>query len=67
MQREIRHAELEKAVDRYLRQLDKQLGQIASQSQVDSELAKLKAELGPGDEAPKEIQQGAPEAEEQKQ
>src|SRR6059058_5152260 len=48
-------------------ELDKQLGQIASQSQVDSELAKLKAELGPGDEAPKEIQQGAPEAEEQKQ
>jgi hypothetical protein len=26
VQREIRHAELEKAVDRYLRQLDKQLG-----------------------------------------
>jgi len=48
-------------------QLDKELGQLASQSQVDSELAKLKAELGPGGDAPKEIEQGAPEREEQEQ
>jgi phage shock protein A len=48
-------------------QLDKELGQLASQSQVDSELAKLKAELGPGGDAPKEIEQAAPEAEEQEQ
>jgi phage shock protein A len=50
-------------------ELDRQLGQIASQSQVDTELAAIKAELGAGD-APKEIEQGAAapaaEAEEQK-
>jgi phage shock protein A len=31
-------------------QLDRELGQIASKSQVDDELAKMKAELGPGGE-----------------
>jgi phage shock protein A len=41
--------------------LDRQLGQIASQSQVDDELAKMKAELGSGDQ-PKEIGAGAEEA-----
>jgi phage shock protein A len=40
-------------------QLDRELNQLASQSQVDQELAKLKAELGPGSE-PKELEQGAP-------
>src|SRR5207248_1565727 len=38
-------------------QLDWELTQLASQSQVDQELAKLKAELGPGGE-PKELSQG---------
>jgi phage shock protein A len=42
-------------------QLDRELAQIASQSQVDNELAKLKAELGPGSEQ-KELGQGAPAA-----
>ena len=42
-------------------ELDRQLGQIASQSQVDDELAKMKAELGPGDK-PKEIEASAEEA-----
>jgi phage shock protein A len=37
-------------------QLDRELGAIASQSQVDSELAKMKAELGSGEEK-KELQQ----------
>jgi phage shock protein A len=41
--------------------LDRQLTQIASQSQVDDELAKMKAELGSGDK-PKEIEAGAEEA-----
>ena len=41
--------------------LDRQLAQISSQGQVDDELAKLKAELGPGDQ-PKEIEAGAEEA-----
>jgi phage shock protein A len=41
-------------------QLDRELGELASQSQVDQELAKLKAELGPG-EQPKEIGQGGGE------
>jgi phage shock protein A len=30
--------------------LDRELSQLASQSQVDSDLAKLKAELGPGEQ-----------------
>jgi len=43
-------------------ELDRQLGQISSQSQVDSELAALKAELEPGGEVPKELGDGgAPE------
>jgi phage shock protein A len=37
-------------------QLDRELGQLASQSQVDDELAKMKSELGSGDK-PKELQQ----------
>jgi phage shock protein A len=37
-------------------QLDRELGAIASKSQVDDELAKMKAELGPG-EKQKELQQ----------
>jgi phage shock protein A len=37
-------------------ELDRELGQIASQSQVDDELAKMKAELGTGDKQ-KELQQ----------
>jgi phage shock protein A len=41
--------------------LDRQLAQISSQSQVDDELAKMKAELGPGDK-PKEIEAAAEEA-----
>src|SRR5256714_2693150 len=37
-------------------ELDRELGQIASQSQVDDELSKLKAEVGPGEQK-KELQQ----------
>lgn len=37
LQREIRHAELEKAVDRYLRQLDKQLGPVTDAEKADAE------------------------------
>ena len=37
-------------------QLDRELGQLASKSQVDDELAKMKAEIGPGDKQ-KELQQ----------
>jgi phage shock protein A len=37
-------------------ELDRQLGQLASQSQVDDELAKMKSELGSGDKQ-KELQQ----------
>jgi len=37
-------------------QLDRELGQLASQSQVDNELSKMKAELGSGDKQ-KELQQ----------
>src|SRR3989440_1548648 len=37
-------------------QLDRELGQIASQSQVDDELSKLKAEVGPGEQK-KELKQ----------
>jgi len=37
-------------------ELDRELGQIASQSQVDDELAKMKAEIGSGDKQ-KELQQ----------
>jgi phage shock protein A len=42
-------------------ELDRQLAQIASQSQVDDELAKMKSELGSGDK-PKEIEATAEEA-----
>ncbi len=42
-------------------ELDRQLTQLSSQSQVDNELAAMKAELGAGD-APKEIEQPAPAA-----
>ena len=42
--------------------LDRQLAQLSSQSQVDSELAKLKAELGQG-EAPKELGEGGEQKE----
>ena len=38
-------------------QLDRELAQISATSQVDSELAKLKAEVGPGDDA-KQIEPG---------
>ena len=38
-------------------QLDRELAQISASSQVDSELAKLKAEVGAGDGAKKEIEQ----------
>jgi phage shock protein A len=42
-------------------QLDRELAQIASQSQVDQELAKMKAELGTGSEGEqKELEQPAP-------
>jgi len=37
-------------------QLDRELGALASTSQVDDELAKMKSELGPGDKQ-KELQQ----------
>ena len=37
-------------------QLDRELGALASKSQVDDELAKMKAEVGPG-EKQKELQQ----------
>ncbi len=39
-------------------QLDRELAQISASSQVDSELAKLKAEVGSGDGAKKEIAAG---------
>ncbi len=39
-------------------QLDRELAQLASQSQVDQDLARLKAELGPA-EQPKELEGGA--------
>ena len=39
-------------------QLDKELAQLSATSQVDDELAKLKAEVGPGDQA-KEIEPGS--------
>ena len=42
-------------------QLDRELTQLASQSQVDQELAKMKAELGPGSEK-KELEQGGAES-----
>jgi phage shock protein A len=38
-------------------QLDRELAQLASKSQVDADLEKMKAELGSGEPAPKEIQQ----------
>ena len=37
VQREIRHAELEKAVDRYLRQLDKQLAPATDAEKAEAE------------------------------
>jgi phage shock protein A len=43
-------------------QLDRELSQLASQSQVDQELAKMKAELGSGQQ-PKELEEGEDEAE----
>jgi phage shock protein A len=46
-------------------QLDKELSQMSSQSQVESDLARLKAELGPGTEAPA-IEAGGDQAEEAK-
>ncbi len=48
-------------------QLDRELAQISASSQVDSELAKLKAEVGPGDGATKEIASGDAAAAEQQQ
>ena len=39
-------------------QLDRELSKISATSQVDDELAKLKAEVGPGDQA-KEIEPGS--------
>ena len=50
-------------------QLDRELAQISASSQVDSELAKLKAEVGSGDGATKEIASGdaAPEQQQQPQ
>src|SRR5581483_8859759 len=46
--------------------LDRQLAQISSQSQVDGELEKMKAELGQGADAPKELAEGGAPAEEAK-
>ena len=40
-------------------QLDRELSQISASSQVEDELAKLKAEVGPGDDK-KEIEPGTP-------
>jgi phage shock protein A len=40
--------------------LDRELAQMASQSQVDSELAAMKQELGPGDGGAKELGSGEP-------
>jgi phage shock protein A len=34
-------------------QLDRELAQLSASSQVDDDLARLKGELGPGDEEPK--------------
>ena len=42
-------------------QLDRELAQISSASQVDDELAKLKAEVGPGAEPSKQIESGESE------
>jgi len=47
-------------------QLDRELAQISATSQVDSELEKLKAEVGSGDTA-KQIEPGAPEEQPQQQ
>ena len=41
-------------------QLDRELSQLASQQQVDSELAKLKAEVGSGSGQPKELEGSQP-------
>jgi len=37
-------------------QLDRELAQLTSKSKVDDELAKMKAELGAGDEPTKQIE-----------
>jgi len=39
-------------------QLDRELAQVSASSQVDSDLERLKAELGTGSEQPKEIEKG---------
>jgi len=39
-------------------QLDRELAQVSASSQVDSDLERLKAELGTGGEQPKEIEKG---------
>jgi phage shock protein A len=48
-------------------QLDRELAQISAGSQVDDELAKMKAELGQGGDAPKEIAAGEAQGEQQEQ
>jgi phage shock protein A len=45
--------------------LDRELAQMASQSQVESELAAMKQEIGKGDGGAKELEGGEPAAEEQ--
>ena len=42
--------------------IDRQLAQLSEGNQVDDELAKMKAELGKGGDAPKELEGGAAEA-----
>jgi len=42
--------------------IDRQLSQISQSGQVDDELAKMKAELGAGGEAPKPLPEGETEA-----
>jgi phage shock protein A len=41
--------------------IDRQLAQISQSAQVDDELAKMKAEIGQGGEAPKELEGGGAE------
>src|SRR5919204_641005 len=43
-------------------QLDRELAQLSSQQQVESDLAKLKAEVGSGSAQPKELQQESQES-----
>jgi phage shock protein A len=45
--------------------LDRELAQMASQSQVESELAAMKQEIGKGDGGAKELEGGEPAAGEQ--